>query len=304
MRARSQLALLGAAAFAVAGALVGVLAFDWPLARSHDATSVLAFESLTANARLDHVVTWIAHRASPFAYVLAVAVFVAVALLRRLPRLALAIPVAMTGAYGTSLLLKQLISQTRHAAVLEHNQLTGPSFPSGHATGAMSVALCAVLIAPPLLRPLAGLLGCALSLAVGYSVLVLGWHYPSDVIGGFLVAGAWVSLVLGVLWRMQRRRVASRRGLGRRSTSTRAALLPAALAAIALAALIAIANVAPSRARVDGSLMMGAGVVAGLAVAMTAGLVVALRPRVVRRRETDTAPSHSLPATSSQSAGG
>ena len=62
------------------------------------------------------------------------------------------------------------------------------SWPSGHATAAMSFALCAVLAAPARLRPLVAAVGAAFAVAVCYSFLALAWHYPSDVLGGFLVA--------------------------------------------------------------------------------------------------------------------
>ena len=34
----------------------------------------------------------------------------------------------------------------------------------------------------------------AFAIAVSYSFLELAWHYPSDVLGGFLVAGTWTLL--------------------------------------------------------------------------------------------------------------
>ena len=37
-------------------------------------------------------------------------------------------------------------------------------------------------------------LGAAFAVAVSYSFLTLGWHYPSDVLGGFLVAAIWTLL--------------------------------------------------------------------------------------------------------------
>ena len=46
-------------------------------------------------------------------------------------------------------------------------------------------------VAPARLRPLAIAAGGAFALAVGVSVLVLGWHFPSDVLGGVCVAAAW-----------------------------------------------------------------------------------------------------------------
>ena len=47
-----------------------------------------------------------------------------------------------------------------------------------------------MLVAPRGLRPLAALLGTGLAIGVSFSILVLGWHFPSDVLGGFFIAGA------------------------------------------------------------------------------------------------------------------
>ena len=82
-------------------------------------------------------------------------------------------------------------------------QIDATSWPSGHSTAAMTLALCAVLVAPPALRAATALLGGAFAVGVGYAVLVLGWHFPSDVLGGFLVAGLWTSLAVAVLHRVE-----------------------------------------------------------------------------------------------------
>jgi len=34
---------------------------------------------------------------------------------------------------------------------------------------------------------------------VGIATVALGWHYPSDVLGGYMVAGAWAAAVGGVV---------------------------------------------------------------------------------------------------------
>ena len=79
------------------------------------------------------------------------------------------------------------------------------TFPSGHATVAMSLALALLFVAPPPLLPLVGLLGGAYAAGVGIALVALGWHYPSDVGGGFLVASFCAGLALAVV-RMARRR--------------------------------------------------------------------------------------------------
>jgi hypothetical protein len=63
----------------------------------------------------------------------------------------------------------------------------------------MTLALCAVLVAPPALRLVVAVCGGAFAAAVGYAVLVLAWHFPSDVLGGFLMAGGWTALAVAFL---------------------------------------------------------------------------------------------------------
>lgn len=73
---------------------------------------------------------------------------------------------------------------------------TSSSFPSGHAASAAAFAAGAASEWPGLGVPLASLAG-----AVGFSRVATGAHYPSDVLGGFLVGGsvsAWLSRVVPV----------------------------------------------------------------------------------------------------------
>jgi undecaprenyl-diphosphatase len=58
------------------------------------------------------------------------------------------------------------------------------SFPSGHATASMAVALAYGGVFPDWSIPLA-----ALAAVVGFSRIRLGVHYPSDVLVGQLIAG-------------------------------------------------------------------------------------------------------------------
>lgn len=68
------------------------------------------------------------------------------------------------------------------------------SFPSGHATAALAVALSYALAAPILAVPLVGF-----ALVVGWSRVKLGVHYPGDVVMGQLIAVATVAIVMGVM---------------------------------------------------------------------------------------------------------
>jgi undecaprenyl-diphosphatase len=64
------------------------------------------------------------------------------------------------------------------------------SFPSGHAAAGMSIAVAYGLVFPLWAGPL-----LLLAMAVGFSRIRLGVHYPSDVLAGQLIAGATGALV-------------------------------------------------------------------------------------------------------------
>lgn len=79
----------------------------------------------------------------------------------------------------------------------------GRAFPSGHSAGTLVVfgLVAALLCGPAGIRPsrvahgLLTLLALAVSATVGVCTVVLGWHWPSDVVGGWLLGIA--VLVLG-----------------------------------------------------------------------------------------------------------
>ncbi len=73
------------------------------------------------------------------------------------------------------------------------------AYPSGHATSAMSIALAAVLVAPPRLRVAVACGAAAYVIAVSTSLLVIGWHLPSDVLGGLLITSGFFFLVVAAL---------------------------------------------------------------------------------------------------------
>jgi hypothetical protein len=150
----------------------------------------------------------------------------------------------------------------------------------------MSFALTTVLAAPGRLRPGAAALGAAFAVAVSYSFLALGWHYPSDVFGGFLVAATWTVAVVAALLSAEERRVRSAphpqsaTRVGR--VSLRDALAPpgaAVLAAVALACAVAVAR--PREvflyAKAHETFVVGATAIAAMALALATGLILALR---------------------------
>jgi membrane-associated phospholipid phosphatase len=98
----------------------------------------------------------------------------------------------VAGANLTTQLLKVGLEHARHKAFEHGIELPwANSFPSGHTTAAASIGAALLLVVPAAYRGRALLAGGLLTAAVGLSTIVLSWHYPSDVLGGLLVVGAW-----------------------------------------------------------------------------------------------------------------
>ena len=125
--------------------------------------------------------------------------------------MAAAIPVLFVATGATTESLKHLLASQRFDEWLGNAQIGAASWPSGHSTAAMTMALCAVLAAPPRLRPTVAAVGGAFAVAVAYAILTLGWHFPSDVFGGYLVAATYVLLAVSAI-AFSEHRWPSRRG--------------------------------------------------------------------------------------------
>jgi hypothetical protein len=70
----------------------------------------------------------------------------------------------------------------------------GNSFPSGHATVAMSVVIALVLVVPARLRGVTAVVGAVYATVAGVATMSLGWHRPSDVAGAVLIVGGCAAL--------------------------------------------------------------------------------------------------------------
>jgi membrane-associated phospholipid phosphatase len=189
-------ALRAAALCALAIALTWALSALVPQLRWRDAVLLNDFVRLRRPG-VDTLANHLLHLLDPLYYTTWALLLVAVALLRRRPRVALAVALVLLAAPVVAELLKPLLAHPHDRVGWER---IGPtSFPSGHATAAMTLALCAVLVAPHRLRPAVAALACAFAVAVACSLLILVWHMPSDVLGGFLLAALCVSLAVAAI---------------------------------------------------------------------------------------------------------
>ncbi|WP_374651317.1 phosphatase PAP2 family protein [Rhizorhabdus sp.] len=86
---------------------------------------------------------------------------------------------------------KEVLSRPRPPLIGRLDEVTSLSFPSSHAAGSMLTMLALALLFGrdrPWLTPVL----TAFALAVGWSRLALGVHWPSDVLAGWGVALMWI----------------------------------------------------------------------------------------------------------------
>lgn len=190
MRAGPRLPLF--AATGCAAVFVAVLAAAYMLgpAERLDVTALHGLMTLRgpwANP-VAHVFT---HLGDPLPLVAILAVIFAWGWAQGRRRQAIAAVALVAGANVTTQLLKVLLAHPRVQPALGAEPLGPEAFPSGHATASMSLGLAAVLVAPARWRVGVASAAAAYVIGVCTSVLVLGWHFPSDVLGGLLIASGF-----------------------------------------------------------------------------------------------------------------
>ena len=135
--------------------------------------------------------------------------FVAAAWLwwRHWPGYAVAVLVVTLAGRGFAEVQKFMIERPR-PTIVPHlvNEYT-PSFPSGHATSSMIVYLTLALVFGEDSRwsRFAVGMAVALSFLIGISRLMLGVHWPSDVIAGWSFGALWVLTALPLAERIAKR---------------------------------------------------------------------------------------------------
>jgi membrane-associated phospholipid phosphatase len=154
------------------------------------------------------------------------------------------------------------------------------SFPSGHATIAMSLALGAIVAAPRVLRAAIAVAGGVYAAGVGISLVALGWHYPSDVVGGYLVAATWAAASLAFLRRRHERPERRRLAVRRERIGLVLAAALAAVSAVVLATTLARHPEFAHALRLRRSTVGTAGVLAVASLALVATTAVLAREPV------------------------
>jgi membrane-associated phospholipid phosphatase len=257
---RARMALIGAAIGVVMLAVTWYVSHYVGFIRHADVSILTGFAQLN-RPRLDRLTNFIATLCNPERYVFLALIPLALAIARRRFGVAAMIAVVLLCANETTQLLKPLLVAPRDP--VPWSPIGEASWPSGHATASMTLALCTVIAAPARWRPAVAAAMVAFALAVCYSFLELGWHYPSDVFGGFLVAATWTLIGIAGLSMYE-----ARAGVGGRDAVT------AEPARAASPPLGPASGVSVGRALAPMGALLGA-------VAVCIGLVVLARPEPV-----------------------
>jgi undecaprenyl-diphosphatase len=119
--------------------------------------------------------------------------------------------IAVAGGSMLGTLLKHLFARPRPDEVTHLVLVSSASFPSGHAlNSSVAYLTLGVLLAKTQtsrhLRIYIVSTGMAVSILVGFSRVFLGVHWPSDVLAGWAVGGAWALLCSAIFDYLQRSR--------------------------------------------------------------------------------------------------
>src|SRR5690349_7532174 len=197
-RSVAGLALIIAAATGF-GLLLLLVKDGWPPLVSFDRTAVDTLDQAVAGNRVAvSTLTAVTHLGDRVILYWLISVSTAIMLVRRQHHLAAYLIVTGLGALALDPAIKALVGRLRPLVPTPVTTAPGYSFPSGHALDATvfyGVMLLVFLpIIPRSLRKLSAGLVAGLVLAIGFSRVAIGVHYPSDVIGGWLLAVAWLAI--------------------------------------------------------------------------------------------------------------
>jgi membrane-associated phospholipid phosphatase len=279
---RARIALISAGACLVLLLITWYVAHYVGVVKRADVSILNGFAELH-RARLDRVTNFVAQLCDPHPYVVLASVPILVALARGRPRVAITLGAIMLAANETTQLLKPLLAAPRDT--VSWDLIPNASWPSGHATAAMSLALCMVIAVPARRRPVVAALMAGFAIAVCYSFLELGWHYPSDVLGGFLVAATWTLLGAAGLSLYEARRPSAVRdgaAVDRPAFSIGEALTPPAALLFTGAILVGLILLARPHAVLDyarahETFVIGAAAIAAVGLTLASGLMLMLR---------------------------
>jgi membrane-associated phospholipid phosphatase len=131
------------------------------------------------------------HLVDPARFLVLVCIVLAIPLVRRRWLAAVAGAAVIIGANLTTQLLQEITYGDRVVFLMPRAY-----WPSGHTTAVVSVALALLLGVPKPMRPLAAAAVVIAAAVMGWAVVVVATHLPSDVVAAVFVCGIWASLAV------------------------------------------------------------------------------------------------------------
>jgi membrane-associated phospholipid phosphatase len=191
---RSTLGMIATACFVALGAVAGVVAVvdavpgdRWVLGQLHE----------IFGSSIDEPMTVVSDVTDTLALAAAALAVVAILLLQTRWRDAGSFVLAFGVVVATNPILKEIVDRPRPDIRPLPESVSAWSFPSGHAAGTAALVGAILVVVPGgRLRTVVVIGGSVLLAIVAFSQLVLSVHHPSDIVGGWLWAGAWVAVVV------------------------------------------------------------------------------------------------------------
>jgi undecaprenyl-diphosphatase len=208
-RWRAPRRIVGSAVVASATAFVlltiAVVAQAPPLVRLDATVSAAAFRLAAGNDAWHTAMLRLTHTADGTVLVPIDIAVVVLLLLRRRWRDALFVAVATAGTSGLRALIRDAVARPRPADQLA--PAAGWAYPSGHTSSAATAALIVIFLCWPLVRhrwARAALVAAAAgwAVAIGVSRVALVVHWPSDVVGAWLLVLTVVPAIAMITYRV------------------------------------------------------------------------------------------------------
>ncbi len=209
-----RLALGWALALAI-GAAAGFLMQGmgwWPHGAAWE-RGVLAFAHSTVRPWLDPLFLWIPYAGTNYTLAPVVGITAAYLWWGRSERLiAVHLVVVQAGSWTLNPVLKFMLERPRPDIYELRGQYAFPSYPSGHSIATTAVLFTAAYVID---RTGHGRWGYVVATVIfvlnSYSRVYLAVHWPTDVVGGWLVGGIWLASGIAVFGPCYPRRASARR---------------------------------------------------------------------------------------------
>ena len=109
----------------------------------------------------------------------------------------------------TSEVLKSIFARVRPDFVPHLDSVTSAAYPSGHANNAAVLYILFIMLVPQARHPGWQLAAATMIIVTGLSRIMLGVHWPTDVIGGWMLGTSFALMAAAVIAYRQHQRSAS-----------------------------------------------------------------------------------------------